>query len=212
MRFDDEVKQKHRRSIKDAIATIVERGNDFHRRMMNEIVASEMMFQVKPLSEVHGASGRTGLISTVATNLRLTRERMSLREALGEIYILFAEETLASQRGCEGTLVHEGRHAYDFAQTLASLSNADMNPLDQFNPTLYELEWEAHKTAGDYMICIGKQEYLDEGLQLMILGLGADGSCFVSDDGIRQRLREGYGLSIDGEQGHLATRMMGIVV
>jgi hypothetical protein len=211
VKFEEGIKPRYRKSIKDAIATIVERGNDLHRRLMNEIVASDMLFRVAPVAEVN-ASGRTGVTSIISTNLRLTRERMSLRDALGEVYIIFAEETLASQRGCEGTLVHEGRHAYDFAQTLSSLSNADMNPLDVFNPSLYELEWEAHKTAGDYMICIGKQEYLDEGLQLMILGLGADGTCFVSDDGIKQRLRENYGLALDGEQGHTATRMMGIVV
>jgi hypothetical protein len=211
MKFEDSVKQKYRKSIKDAIATIVEQGNDFHRHLMNEITASEMLFSVKPVAEIN-ASGRTGVISIISTNLRLTRERMSLRDALGEIYIVFAEETLASQRGCEGTLVHEGRHAYDFAQTLSSHSNADMNPLEVFDPSLYELEWEAHKTAGDYMICMGKQDYLDEGLQLMILGLGTDGSCFVNDDGIRQRLKESYGLAMDGNMGHNASRMMGIVV
>jgi hypothetical protein len=140
------------------------------------------------------------------------RERLSLRDALAEIYIVIAEETLASQRGCEGTFVHEGRHAYDFAQTLESLSNADINPIGVFNPTLFELEWEAHKTAGDYMICIGLQDYIDEGVDLMILGLGADGSCFVSDDGIRRRLSESYGLAIDGNQGSLASEMMGIRV
>jgi hypothetical protein len=62
------------------------------------------------------------------------------------------------------------------------------------------------------MILINKKEYLDEGLQLMILGLGADGSCFVSDDGIKQRLRDNYGLSLDGDQGKTASRMMGIVI
>jgi hypothetical protein len=211
MKFEEDVRPKHRKIIKDAIATILEQGNDAHRHVLHEIVASDMLFRVKPVSEIN-ASGRTGLISTIATNLRLTQERMNLREALSEVYIVFAEETLASQRGCEGTLVHEGRHAYDFAETLSSMSNADMNPLDVFNPSLYELEWEAHKTAGDYMLCIGKQDYLDEGLQLMILGLSDDGSCFVNDDGIKQRLRENYGLALDGEQGHLATRVMGIVV
>jgi hypothetical protein len=40
-----------------------------------------------------------------------------------------------------------------------------MNPLGIFDPTLYELELAAHKTAGDYMLCIDKDEYLDEGLQ-----------------------------------------------
>jgi hypothetical protein len=148
------------------------------------------------------------------TNIRMSRTRMDLNDALGEVYIAIAEETIdtGGQRGCEGTFVHEGRHAYDFAQTIQSLSNADMKPLAVFNPSLYELEWEAHKTAGDYMLCINKQEYLDEGLQLMILGLGSEGECFVNDDGIRQRLNDSYGLSLAGTQGKLATEMMGIVV
>jgi hypothetical protein len=108
--------------------------------------------------------------------------------------------------------VHEGRHAYDFARTIESLSNADVNPLSVFNPTLYELEWEAHKTAGDYMMCIDQPEYIDEGLQLMILGHKPEGGCFVNDDGIRRRLSESYGLAPDGLQGRLASEMMGIIV
>jgi hypothetical protein len=211
MKFDERVNKDHRKSIKDAIATIIDRGNEHHREIMHEIMASDMLVRVEPVAKVN-ASGRTGLTSVIATNIRMASERLNLREALGEVYIEFAEETLASQRGCEGTLVHEGRHAYDFAQTLASISNADVNPLDVFNPSLYELEWEAHKTAGDYMLCIGQKEYLDEGLQLMILGLGANGSCFVSDDGIKQRLKENYGLAFDGNVGHTASRMMGLVV
>ncbi len=211
MKFEEGIKSEHRQSVTDAIATIIEKGNDQHRLVMNEILASDMLVRVQPVSEIN-ASGRTGLINSITTNIRLLRERLSLRDALAEIYIVFAEETLASQRGCEGTLVHESRHAYDFAQTLESLSNADMNPLAVFNPSLYELEWEAHKTSGDYMLCIGKPEYLDEGCDLMILGLGSDGSCFVNDDGIRQRLRESYGLALDANQGSLATEMMGIRV
>jgi hypothetical protein len=135
-----------------------------------------------------------------------------LREALGQIYISIAEETIdtGGQRGCEGTFVHEGRHAYDFAQTIESLSNSAVNPLSIFNPTLYELEWEAHKTAGDYMLCIDKPEYVDEGLQLMILCAADGGGCTVSDDGIMQRLRDSYGLEISGNQGSLASEMMGL--
>ena len=89
----------------------------------------------------------TGVINPIKTNYKMATERISLREALGEIYIAIAEETIdtGGQRGCEGTFVHEGRHAYDFSQTLESLSNADINPIGIFDPTLYELEWEAHK-------------------------------------------------------------------
>lgn len=213
MRFDKNIDKKYRKSVEDAFATILDKGNDQHQMVLNEIIDSKMLIRVKPVSEIN-ASGITGLISSIATNVRLARERLSLRDALGEICISIAEETIdtGGQRGCEGTFVHEGQHAYDFAQTLESLSNADMNPIGIFNPTLYELEWAAHKTAGDYMLCIDKAEYLDEGVQLMILALGMDGSCFVNDDGIRQRLNDSYGLQIDGNQGPLASEMMGIRV
>lgn len=213
MKFDRGTKKKHRDSVEAAFATIVERGTDEHREVMEEILASKMLVRVRPVSEIN-ASGNTGLISSVKTNLKVATERLSLREALGEIVISIAEETIdtGGQRGCEGTFVHEGRHAYDFARTIESLTNADVNPLSLFNPTLYELEWEAHRTSAEYMIAIGRQEYLDEGVQLMILSLGANGSCFVSEDGIRRRLGESYGLQADGNQGPLASEMMGIVV
>lgn len=214
MKFDKGIDKKYRQSVEDAFATIVEKGNDTHRHVMHEIMESKMLVQVKPVSKLGNASGITGLISSIMTNARLLRERLSLRDALGEIYIAIAEETIdtGGQRGCEGTFVHEGQHAYDFAQTLESLSNADINPIGVFNPSLYELEWAAHKTAGDYLLCINQPEYLEEGLGLMILGRGSDGSCFVDDNGIRKRLNDSYGLTTGGNTGSLATEMMGIRV
>jgi len=213
MKFERGIDKKYRQSVEDAFSTIIEKGNDSHREVMTKILDSKLLIRVEPVKKIN-ASGITGVINAVKTNYKLATERLSLRDALGEIYIAIAEETIETggQRGCEGTFVHEGRHAYDFAQTLESLSNDDVNPLSVFNPTLYELEWEAHKTAGDYMLCIDKPEYIDEGLQLMILGLGDKGSCFVDDDGIKRRLSESYGLASDGNQGSLASEMMGIRV
>jgi len=213
MKFDNGINIRYRKSVEDAFDAIIANGNDFHREMIGEILESEMLIRVGPVSEVK-ASGITGVINLVMTNLRMMTERMNLRDALGEIYIAIAEETIdtGGQRGCEGTFVHEGRHAYDFARTIESLSNADVNPLSVFNPTLYELEWEAHRTAGDYMLAIDKQEYLDEGLQLMILCTAEGGRCEVSEDGIERRLNESYSLAIDGDQGRLASEMMGLIV
>ena len=213
MKFEKGIARKYRRSIDRAFQTILDKGDDHHRRVMNEIIASKMHVEVKPVGETN-ASGRTGLHSILRTNARMATERLNLREALGQISITIAEETIdtGGQRGCEGTFVHEGQHAYDFAKTLESLSNADMNPLEVFDPTLYELEWEAHQTAGRYMLCVNESEYIQEGLDLMILSRREDGTYFVSDDGIRQRLRDGYGLSLDGNQGHQASRMLGIIV
>ena len=213
MKFDRGIDKKYRQSVEDAFAAILKNGNDLHRYYMNEILESKMLVRVQPVKKIN-ASGITGLINTVKTNFKMATSRLSLREALGEIYISIAEETIdtGGQRGCEGTFVHEGRHAYDFAQTLETLSNADVNPIGIFDPTLYELEWEAHKAAGDYMLCIDKPDYLDEGLQLMILCKEDGGGCAVSDDGIKQRLRDSYGLSLDANQGSTASQMMGIVV
>jgi hypothetical protein len=213
MKFRGGIEKKYRNSIEEAISTILERGNDQHRHMIRTLADSDLLIRVEPVRKIN-ASGVTGLINPVKTNIRMARERLDLRDALAEIYIAIAEETIdtGGQRGCEGTLVHEGRHAYDFAQTLESLSNADLNPIGVYNPTLFELEWEAHKAAGDYMLCMNQQEYLDEGMQLMILGLGEAGACFVNDEGIRQRLEESYGLTHHENQGALASEMMGIIV
>jgi hypothetical protein len=211
MRFDKGIEKKHRASIERAFETIVEKGDEFHRHMMNEFVESEVLIKVEPVAKIN-ASGVTSVINAIMTNVRMVRERMSLRDALGEIYICIAAETIGDgfQRGVEGTFVHEGRHAYDFAQTLESLSNADVNPIGVFNPNLYEMEWEAHLNAGRYMLCIDKPDYVDEGVQLMILGQKADGTYFLDEDGIKQRLRDSYGLTADGNVGSLASEMMGL--
>jgi hypothetical protein len=211
MKFEKGTPKKYRKSVEDAFQTIIEKGDENHRAVMNEILESKMLVRVKPVREIN-ASGITGLIDAASTNAKLGSERMDRREAFGEVYIAIANETIdtGGQRGCEGTFVHEGRHAFDFAQTISSISNADVNPLSLFNPTLYELEWEAHKTAGNYMIQMNLPDYLSEGLSLMILGQNPDGTCFVNDDVIRQRLRESYGLALDGNQGAVATDMLGL--
>jgi hypothetical protein len=211
MKFDKGIEKKHRVSIEKAFDAIVEKGDDFHRHMMNEFFESKMLIKVEPVSKIN-ASGVTSISNVIKTNVRMVRERLSLRDALGEIYISIAAETIGHgfQRGVEGTFVHEGRHAYDFAQTLESLSNADVNPIGVFNPNLYEMEWEAHLNAGRWMLCVNKQDYVDEGVQLMILGQKPDGSYFLSEDGIKQRLRDSYGLAPDGNVGSLASEMIGL--
>ena len=210
MKIENTVAKKYRKSVDDALEAIIAQGNDDHKRITKLILDSKMLIQVKPVSEVK-ASGVTGVISPWRTRGKLD-EPMGLNEALGEIYICIAEETIdtGGQRGCEGTLVHEGRHAYDFAQTIVSLSEADINPLNVFDPTLYELELAAHKTAGEYMLCVNRDEYINEGLDLGILGKEATGQCFVSDDGIKLRLKTNYSVTSDGDQGRLASEIVGL--
>lgn len=211
MKFDAGIDKKYRRSIEDALQMIFDKGNDFHREMIQMIIESEMLVYVYPVSKIR-ASGVTGLNNWFATSFKIQRERLNLQEAFDEVFITIAEETIdtGGQRGCEGTFVHEGRHAFDFAQTIASFSNSDFSPLSVFDPTVYELEWEAHKTSGDYMLEINRDEYLQEGLDLMILGRRDDGVFFVDDEGIRRRLRESYGLEENGNRGKSVSEMFGL--
>ena len=213
MRFDNGIDIKYRKSIDDAFTTILEKGDDQHKRVMRAIIDSEMLVEVGPVAQ-RNASGQTFLPNPVRANARLLTSRLSPEDALREICIFIAEETIdtGGQRGCEGTFVHEGQHAFDFADALSSYSNRDVNPLAVSDPSLYELEWAAHQTAGRYMLLINKQEYLDEGIHLMILGRKDDGTYFVNDDGIRKRLNDSYGLQENGNTGPTAFRIMGIVV
>jgi hypothetical protein len=212
MKFDTGIAKKYRKSIEDAFDTILEKGNDLQREIATHILKSKMLIRVKPVSEIN-ASGITGLIDPATTNERIEDDRLNLREAFGEVYIAIAEETIdtGGQRGCEGTFIHEGRHAYDFARSIESFSNADVNPLSLFDPTLYELELEAHKISGDYMLCVNKDEYLEEGLGLMILGRDQPTEpCYLSDEGIHKRLCDSYGLTPDANPGPLASQLLGL--
>ncbi len=211
MKFDKGIARKYRKSIEAAFDAMLEQGNESHREIAEMILDSKMRVRVKPVSEIN-ASGVTGLIDAGDTNDRIEDERLSLRDAFDEIYIAIAEETIdiGGQRGCEGTFVHEGRHAFDFARTIVSFSDADVNPLSLFDPTLYELEWEAHRTSGEYMLCVARDEYLEEGIELLILGREAERGCFLNEEGIRCRLRDSYGLTLDANPGARASELLGL--
>ena len=211
MKFEKGIAKKYRKSIEQAFEAILDKGNESHREVAEMILDSKMRIRVGPVSRIN-ASGITGLIDAGDTNDRIEDERLSIEEAMDEIYIAIAEETIdtGGQRGCEGTFVHEGRHAFDFARTISSFSDADVNPLSLFDPTLYELEWEAHVTSGEYMLCVARDEYIEEGLQLLILGQEAERGCFLNEEGIKCRLRDNYGLALDGNPGARASELLGL--
>jgi hypothetical protein len=212
MRFDHRIEKRYRRSVEEAFDAILAQGNDLHREIIGIILESEMLVRIRPVNEIN-ASGVTGLIDRGDTNDKIEDGRLNMIEALGEVYIAIAEETIdtGGQRGCEGTFVHEGRHAYDFARTIESFSMADVNPLSIVDPTLYELELEAHKISGDYMLCVSRDEYIEEGLGLMILGrTDPIAPCYVDDNGIHTRLANSYGLDPVKNPGPRASELLGL--
>lgn len=211
MKFENGIGKQYLHCVEAAFEAILEDGNEAHRSVANKILASKMLIRVAPVSRIK-ASGVTGLIDPQETNGRIANERLSISESFDDIYIAIANETIdtGGQRGCEGTLVHEGRHVYDFARTIASFSDADVNPLSLFDPTLYELEWEAHRTSAEYMLCVARDEYLEEGVQLLILGHEAERGCFLNEDGIVCRLRDNYGLTAEVNPGPRASELLGL--
>ena len=211
MKFDHGIDKKYKRSIEAAFDAIMEKGADDHKDVAQRILDSKMLIRCGPVRKIN-ASGITGLIDAGDTNDRIEDERLSVSEAFDEIYIAIAEETIdtGGQRGCEGTFVHEGRHAFDFAQTIESFSDADVNPLSIFDPTLYELEWEAHKTSGEWMLRVALDEYVEEGVQLLILGRDVERGCFLSEEGIKRRLNDNYGLTLDVNPGPRASELLGL--
>src|SRR5688500_10527932 len=109
MIFEGHIDGTYRRSLEDALGSIIETVNDDHRRVAELILESRMRIRVLPVRKVR-ASGQTGLIDAGDTNDNIVNQRIGLREAFDEIQITIAEETIETggQRGCEGTLVHEG--------------------------------------------------------------------------------------------------------
>lgn len=210
MKYQKGVARKYKKIIDAAFDVIADVGTDHQKRVMGAIGESGMLICVGPLSEVR-ASGITGVTDPSRANDRIASERLSLPEALDEVFITFAAETIdgAGARGTEGTLVHEAQHAYDFGKVIESFSRTDINPLTVFDPTLYEMELAAHITSGDFMVRRNLPEYLDEGLGLGLIERSSDGFA-VSRAGILKRLRESYGLEEGGNQGSLASEMAGL--
>ena len=210
MKFHRNVKPKYRDAINEALDTIIARGNTGHVETAREIAASDVEIRFVPLKKI-GCSGVAGLKNPVLTNARIDNEEISFREALSEVYICFADWTFdtAGQRGCQGTLVHEGLHACDFARIISSFSNSQIDPLGITDLTLYELERRAAIASAEYLVLIGEPDYINEGQQLCLVNLDDTGKPCVDMPGIETRMQNGYGLNADN-QGTMISEMVGI--
>lgn len=210
MKFDSKVETKYRDAIEEAVETILERGNKQQKNVAKLAKESDLLIRFVPLDEI-GCSGVTGVIDNNKTNERIKNETLDIREALGEVHITFSDWCwdVAGQRGCQGTMVHEGLHAYDFAKIISTFSKAEEEPENIYDLTLYELEHRAAVTSGDYLVRIGKPDFIDDGLQLNLVSLDANGKPFVDMEGIKIRMQNGYGLN-ESEQGVIISKMLGL--
>ena len=56
MKFSRGIPKKYRKSVEDAFETILEHGNDTHRRIAHEILESKMLVRVEPVSKINELS------------------------------------------------------------------------------------------------------------------------------------------------------------
>lgn len=210
MKFRDSTQSKYRDAIEEAIQTVLDKGNPGHVETAKCIRDSDVHIDFVPLKEI-GCSGVTGCVSPRSTNRRIKNETISLMDALGEVYIKFSDWTfdVAGQRGCTGTIVHEGLHACDFARVISSFSNAEEEPLEIYDPSLYELERRAAIASGEYLVLIGAPDYIDDGLKLSLVALDPDGKPYVDMNGIEQRMIDGYSVSPENP-GIVMSKMLGL--
>ena len=196
--------------VNDAVETILEKGNETHCRTIKALTRGDTEIRVVPIQKIN-VSGITGLIDRRRTNRAISDDPVSFYEALGHVHITFSDWTFdtAGPRGVEGTLVHEGLHACDFAEIISTFSRAETDPLDISDFSLYELERRAAVTSAEYLSLIGKEDYIHEGMQLGLVGLDPDGIPFVDIEGIESRMQNGYRVN-PSDQGIMISRLLGI--
>lgn len=205
----DGVEPRYRGAIVEAAETILEKGNKQQRNVARYAIESELVIRFVPLEKIK-VSGITGLVDSRATNRRIRDEKLTVEEAMGEVHITFSDWCVdeVGQRACQGTLVHEGLHAYDFARMISvySKNGKEENPYDL---TLYELERRAALISADYLARIGTPDFVKDGLDLDLVFLDKDGNPQIDREGILRRLKNSYGLD-DDDQGRKISSILGV--
>ncbi|MFV0388140.1 MAG: hypothetical protein ACK5NT_05235 [Pyrinomonadaceae bacterium] len=192
MIFHENVPEIDKERIISALSDIKKYGTGFHQQTAEFIEKTELVIYLGPATEVRG-SGSVQLDNQRAARRSVEEGNLSVETAARYVRLNIARETIdtGGQQGIEGTLVHEGKHARDFALMLSTYSKQPDSVI--FNPTAYQRELSAHLSAAQYLRIRGGS-YAKEGESLGLLLF--DGSDFhVNPKGIRARLRNNYRLT-----------------
>lgn len=194
MKFDESVPGEDRQRIQRALDDIKTFGNSRQRTTAKFIEETEISIHLGLATKV-GGSGSVYIDRIIGVNWAISRGAISISEATEYIRLNIARETIdtGGQQGIEGTFVHEGKHAADFALMISSFSKGVEKKY--FDPTAFQREYSAHLTSAFYLMRRGG-EYTEEGVALGILHYN-DGKISINRKGIRARLRNNYGLTPD---------------
>jgi len=194
MRFDASVPEIEKQQILQALDDIKNYGDSLQRSTAKFIVQSAISVYIG-LAEKVGGSGSVYIDRIIQAQWAIYRGGLSVLDATRFIRLNIARETIdtGGQRGIEGTLIHEGKHAQDFARMIASFSAG--NEYKYFDPTAFQREYSAHLTAAFYLMRRGG-EYAQEGIDLGLL-YQSNGKISINRKGIRARLKNNYGLTLE---------------
>jgi hypothetical protein len=194
MKFDESVPPEDRLRIRRALQDIKTYGNMRQRATVRFIEETEISIHLGLANKV-GGSGSVFIDRIIGVNWAISRGELSIAEAARFIRLNIARETIdtGGQQGIEGTFVHEGKHAMDFALMISSFSKGVEQKY--FDPTAFQREYSAHLTSAFYLMRRGGN-YAEEGVGLGILHR-RNGETSVNRKGIRARLRNNYGLTPD---------------
>ncbi len=194
MIFDEKVSKQDRERILRAIRDIEKFGTLFHQTTAKFFVETDVTVFVGLAKKV-GGSGSVQLLDHRNAHSMVENHKLSVKEAAKLVRLNIARETIdtGGQQGIEGTLVHEGKHARDFALMLSTFSRRP--EVSVFNPTAYQRELSAHLTSAFYLRLRGGN-YVKEGESLGLLKSTENGVC-VDINGINRRLKSSYSLSAE---------------
>ena len=202
MIFHENVPILDRERIARALRDIKKFGNGFHKQTAEFIDQNDLVIYLD-IAEKVGGSGSVQLADQRAARKAVAEGDLSVSEAAKYVRLNIARETIdnGGQQGIEGTFVHEGKHARDFALMLSTFSKGIEEKV--FNPTAFQREYSAHLTAAFYLMRRGNN-FVKEGVSLGLL-FENDGKVKVNLKGIRSRLKNNYGLTKDTPGEHLNT-------
>lgn len=195
MRCENSVPNADRAKIKQALRDIKAHGNARHARFVELIEDTEISIRLGTAKAVRG-SGSVWITGAFSINWAISRGEISFFDAWQFVRMSIARETIdgGGQKGIEGTIVHEVKHAWDFARMISDFSKGG-DEKSLFNPTAYQREYTAHLTSSFYALRRGG-EIVREGVELGVL-LHAGGRFRLNLAGIRERLKNNYGLTPD---------------
>ena len=200
MKYHEKVPKVDQGRIDQALRDIKRHGDRFQYQTAKFIEETEIVIFLD-LAERVGGSGSVQLDNASAARRAVWNGDLGVFEAARYVRLNIARETIdtGGQRGIEGTFVHEGKHARDFALMLSTYSREDNDKV--FNPSAFQRELSAHITSALYLMRRGG-EYTDEGISLGLLH-SLNGKVRLNSKGIRARLRNNYGLTPEDQGGYL---------